>query len=208
MIDNDDKLALKDAIPHLRRVLTGLSEEQIEHLQARISGHLKRRVAKRMAEGGSAEVKAMAQEKAKAAEAAKISREASEKERMAQVEAWSRQYLKPGMLVKVRTSNPNKVRLVTKIEPAANDARMVFYGEHLVQNTVNGAEVLGVGTKLSPHFGDIILNVVCHGKDPSKPVIIEPGYEKPSIAIAGDQSDWTLVPISKFLENAKVSEAA
>lgn len=185
----------KAALPNLRRVLSRLSEDQIQNLQRRISGHLKRRIAKR-----ETEKKLQLVEKAEA-----------DKARMVRVEEWARSFLRPGMIVKVRTSNPNKLRLVTSVAPDTPEERMTFYGEHVLPHAADESDkpVYGVGTNLTKHFGDIVLNVMCHGKDPSNPVIVEPGYEKPTVSISGDDHDWKLVPISKFLgQKARVSEAA
>ena len=172
----------KAALPNLRRVLSRLTEDQIENLQRRISGHLKRRIAKR-----ENEVRLQLLEKQQA-----------EKLKSRRLEEWAQSQLRPGMIVKVRTSTPSKLRLVTSVDTNGTEDRMTFYGEHVLENADG---TYGVGTNMSKHYGDIILNVMCHDQDPTKPVVVEPGYEKPSTSISGDGHDWKLVSIGKFLKN-------
>lgn len=197
MLNDEQKLEIKEAIPHLRRVLTGLTDVQIEFLQTRIEGHLKRRIAKRNNVGPA---------QSKSVYSQKVTLDAQQKleDKMRLADIWSRDNLTVGMVVRVRTSAPNKVRIVTSVGDGVGLDRQPFYGEHMIL----GDEGYGVGTKTSLHYGDIILNVMCHDGDPSNPVTVDLGYEKPTALLPVDQSDWKLVTISKFLDNVKARELA
>lgn len=124
------------------------------------------------------------------------------------VKEWAKEYLKEGMIVKVKTASRNKLRLVTAISLQ----KLSFYGLHIVHSNRSAPRYKN-GQYLTSHLLDKITGVMC---DDNGVVIVDMSESAASIsclvpgnAIMPDEeavSHWVVKPISKFIKQAKAFE--
>ena len=172
-------MTYKDAFKRTMDSLADMTSREIEELIFRAKEELEKRSKAKYAAG---RVKALARRKA-------------DKDKDFHVAEWACEYLKPGMLVHVKSAS-SKTRLVTEVKISNRPNCSSFWGWHINAVRLDAAVI---GQYRTDHMMDKITHVMVDADTN------EPSRYDPMSGIADRQVEKKLVPISAFLKTVKLS---